>query len=71
MKRKIPQPGLDQRHRDEDGKIRRKNGNTILRTLRRIYGEDFASAFRSDTKLGTLLERTETESLSQLIKKSR
>lgn len=71
MNRKTPQPGLDQRYRDEDGEIRRKNGNTLVRTLRQIYGRDFASDFRNDTKLSTLLERTEAESLSKLLKKPR
>ena len=28
MSQKIPQPGLDQRHRDADGEISRKHGNT-------------------------------------------
>jgi hypothetical protein len=30
------QPGLDKRHRDLDGEIRRKNENTLVETLRKI-----------------------------------
>ncbi len=59
--------GLDGRHRDGNGEIRHKNGNTRVGTLRRIYGEDFASGYRSDTKLSTLLERTGAKSVSELI----
>lgn len=61
------QPGLDHRHRDNDGEIRRKNGNTLIGTLRKSYGDDFAEDFRSDTKLETLLERTKSNSLSDYL----
>ncbi len=49
---------LDGRHRDANGEIRRKNGNTEIGTLREIYGEDFAAGRRSDMKLETLLAET-------------
>jgi hypothetical protein len=29
--------GLDGRHRDENGEIRQKNGNTRVETLRKTY----------------------------------
>ena len=32
------QPGLDDRHRDENGQTREKNSNTRIDTLRDIYG---------------------------------
>jgi hypothetical protein len=38
----MEQHGLDQRHRDKDGTIARKHGNTLIGTLRRTYGENFA-----------------------------
>ena len=60
---------LDGRYRDENGEIRRKNGNTQIGTLRGIYGSDFASGARSDMKLDTLLDRTDSESLSDYRKK--
>ncbi len=63
------QPGLDERHRDEDGEIRRKNGNTQIGTLRKTYGDDFASGHRSDKKLETLLEETGTASLTDFLKR--
>jgi hypothetical protein len=61
-------PGLDQRCRDVDGEIRRKNGSTLVATLRDIYGEKFAPGVRSDMKLDTLLDRTGAESLTDLVK---
>ncbi len=59
--------GLDQRCRDESGEIRRKNGATLVGTLRDIYGDEFASGVRSDMKLDTLLDRTGAESLTDLV----
>lgn len=63
--------GLDSRCQDEDGEIRRKRGDTLVGTLRNTYGEDFASGYRSDTKLETLLEREGAGSLSQLLRRER
>ena len=64
------QPGLDGRHRDENGQISRKHGNTLVGTLRETYGDDFAAGIRSDAKLSTVLERAGATSLSDLLKKS-
>ena len=50
--------GLDDRCRDSNGEIRRKNGTTRVDTLRDTYGEDFAPVVRGDMKLDTLLKRT-------------
>lgn len=61
--------GLDDRCRDNDGEIRKKNGATRVGTLRETYGEGFAKGYRSDMKLDTLLDRTHTSSLSQLLRK--
>jgi len=58
------QPGLDSRHRDVNGQTREKNGNTRVDTLRRTYGDDFAPGVRGDAHLGTVLERTNSNSLS-------
>ena len=32
---------LDNRHRNKDGEISHKHGNTLIRTLRKIYGQGF------------------------------
>jgi hypothetical protein len=60
--------GLDDRCRDNDGEIRRKRGDTLVGTLRETYGEDFAPGARSDMRLDTLLDRTGSESLNQLLR---
>ncbi len=60
--------GLDNRCRDENGEIRRKRSDTLVGTLRKEYGDDFADDFRSDAKLGTVLRETNSESLSDYLK---
>jgi hypothetical protein len=63
--------GLDDRCRDSNGEIRHKNGNTRVATLRDTYGDDFASGYRSDAKLSTILEREGARSLTELVKRPR
>jgi hypothetical protein len=63
--------GLDDRCRDQNGEIRHKRSDTLIGTLRKEYGEDFAKGTRSDATLGTVLEKTGAESLSELLKKKR
>ena len=64
----MQEPGIDRRWRDEDGEIRQKRSDTLVGTLRETYGDDFLSGFRSDAKLGTVLEKTGKESLTELVK---
>ena len=63
------QPGLDDRHRDANGQISQKHGNTTVGTLRETYGENFAKGTRSDAHLSTVLGRNGSPSLSQYIRK--
>ena len=67
----MKQPGLDKRHRDKTGEISRKKSNTLVRTLRKEYGEDFAKGYRADTRLGTVLKKERVESLHDLLKRKR
>jgi hypothetical protein len=62
------QPGLDNRHRDKSGQTREKNSNTRIDTLRDIYGPYFAPGLRGDAHLGTLLDRSGSESLSDYLR---
>ena len=62
------QPGLDDRHRDKDGKINRKHGNTLIGTLRETYGSNFAHGESDRAKLADVLHRLDEPSLRQLIK---
>jgi hypothetical protein len=65
------QPGLDGRHRDANGQIDRKHGNTLVGTLRETYGAGFAAGTRSDAKLSTVLERSGSDSLTQFLKETK
>jgi hypothetical protein len=46
-------------------------GNTLVPTLREIYGDDFAADCRADMKLSTLLRENGVDSLSQYLKRNR
>jgi hypothetical protein len=59
--------GLDNRCRDLNGEIRQKRGDTLVGTLRKTYGPDFAPGARSDMRLDTLRDRT-GNSLSRILK---
>lgn len=63
--------GLDGRMRDQSGEIRKKRDDTQVGTLRKEYGPSFASDYRSDAKLRTVLKDQGAQSLDQLLKKRR
>ena len=64
----MKEPGLDDRHRDKNGQISRKHGNTLVGTLRKIYGSGFATKFKDTDKLNEVLHKLDAASLSQLHK---
>jgi hypothetical protein len=64
----MKQPGLDQRHRDKSGEISRKHGNTLVRTLRKSHGADFASGFKETDRLFDVLQTLDEPSLSKLVR---
>jgi hypothetical protein len=47
--------GLDNHHRNHDGEIRYKHGNTLIRTLRKVYGQGFAAGYPEAEKLSDVL----------------
>ncbi len=61
----MKEPGLDDRHRDKNGQISRKHGNTLVGTLRKIYGAGFGSKFKDTDKLTEVLHKLDAASLSQ------
>jgi hypothetical protein len=63
--------GLDGRMRDADGEIRKKRSDTLIRTVRDEYGDGVAAGYRSDAKLGRVLDKEGLTSLDQLLKKGR
>lgn len=64
------QPGLDNRHRDNDGTIHRKRSDTNMGTLQDQY-PGFADGVNPRMHLGTYLERTGFDSLAQALRKDR
>ncbi len=58
--------GLDGRHRDSDGQISTKHGNTLVSTLRKIYGKGFAAGYPDTAQLSEVLSHLSESSLSQL-----
>ena len=66
MESSMSKAGLDNRHRNKDGEISHKHGNTLLRTLRKIYGRSFAAGYPETAKLSDVLLQLNETSLSQL-----
>jgi hypothetical protein len=64
----MEQPGLDQRHRDKNGEISRNHGNTLIGTLRKSFGIRFVPGQQDDTKLSSVLETPDEESLRKLVR---
>jgi len=64
----MKEPGLDNRHRDKNGEISRKHGNTLVGTLRRHYGVGFAAGFKDSDKLSDVLAKMDEPSLSKLVR---
>jgi hypothetical protein len=54
---------------DIDGEIQHRRGDTVIGTLRKTYGPNFAPGVPSDTRLDTLRKRAGGKSLSKLLKK--
>jgi hypothetical protein len=56
-----------ERHREQNGEIGRRHGNTLIRTLRKHYGARFASSCSDDEKLSEVLHKLDEPSLSKLV----
>ena len=63
----MKQPGLHDRHRDKNGEISRKHGNTLIATLRKAYGKNFADGCADDEKLSDVLHKMDEPSLTKLV----
>jgi hypothetical protein len=62
----MSKPGLDGRHRNMDGEISGKHGNTLIRTLRKVHRQSFAAGYPETEKLSEVLPKLNETSLSQL-----
>jgi hypothetical protein len=58
---------IDDRRRDKNGEISRKHGNTLVGTLRKIYGPNFAAGESDSAKLEDVLAKLHETSLTQLV----
>ena len=63
----MDQPGLDGRHRNRDGEVSRKHGNTKIHTLRKIYGASFAQGCDDCDTLADVLHKLDEPSLTKLV----
>jgi hypothetical protein len=63
----MEQPGLHGRHRDRNGELSKKHGNTLVRTLRKVYGEHFAEGCSPEERLSDVLQKMDEPSLSRLV----
>jgi len=63
----MQQPGLHGRHRDKNGEVSRKHGNTLVSTLRKIYGPSFAPGAQPGAKLSEVLADMDEPSLTKLV----
>jgi hypothetical protein len=55
----MSKPNLDGRHRNKDGEISGKHGNTLVRTLRKIYGQGFAAGYPETATLSEVPASTQ------------
>ena len=56
-----------ERYRDPDGEIGRKHGDTVIATLRGIYGASFAPDCQPTAMLSDVLAELDQASLDQLV----
>ena len=50
MESSMSKAGLDNRHRNKDGEISHRHGDTLIRTLRKVYGQSFAAGYPETEK---------------------
>lgn len=65
---KLPK-GVDQRHRDADGEIRHKRGDTRVKTIRVEYGSNVLPGFSPAARLDTVLRKTGATTLHEVLKR--
>ena len=56
-----------ERHRDKNGEISRKHGNTLVGTLRKHYWAHFARGCAESDRLSDCLDKLDEPSLSKLV----
>jgi len=66
MESSMSKAGLDNRHRSNVGELSHKHGNTLIGTLRKVYGQSFAAGYPETEKLSEVLLQLNQTSASQL-----
>ncbi len=56
------------RSREKCAEIAQKHGNTLIRTLRKTYGTNFAKDCADEDKLGDVLAKLDQQSLFRLMR---
>jgi hypothetical protein len=59
---------INDRHRDRNGEISRKHGNTLIRTLCKHYGPVYAQGCGDNETLSDVLHKVDEPSLSRLVR---
>lgn len=57
-----------ERYRDQNGEMSGKHRYTLIRTLRKHYGDDFAAGCDGSEKLSGVLHKLDELSLSRLVR---
>ena len=63
----MQEPDANEEQHDPHSEISRMHGNTLVRTLRRIYGADFAANFGETNSLTEALPKLDEPSLAKLV----
>ena len=59
---------IPRRNTDVNGQISKKHGNTLVSTLRKIYGNSFTAGHPPTSTLDEVLQKLGETSLSQLVR---
>jgi hypothetical protein len=62
----MERPGSDRSLRDKNSAIARRHGEAEIRTLRKIYGKEFAEGLPDATPLSEALDRLDAKALAEL-----
>jgi hypothetical protein len=65
MESSMSKAGLDNRHRNKDGEISHKHGNTLIGTLRKVYGQGLAAGYPETAKLSEVMFHLNETSLKR------
>ena len=60
-------PPLHGRHRSKKGEVSQKHGNTLIGTMRKTYGQHFATRCDDAEKVSDVLHRMDEQSLMELV----